>query len=88
MPGSLAVEKVEVPHWLCPIEARRGIDSEREGMIQGFSLGSYLLLVDHTSRLVREGKAHVSAELAGIFERIGCTAIDCDCGCASLSRTG
>ncbi len=32
----------------------------REGMLDGFSLGSYLLLVDYTSRLCRNGKARIS----------------------------
>ena len=40
-------------------------------MIEGFSLGNYLLLVEYTGRLFREGKAAISAELAGIFERLG-----------------
>ncbi len=40
-------------------------------MMQGFSLGSYIKLVDYTGRLVRQGKASISAELAGIFERLG-----------------
>ncbi len=31
-------------------------------------------LVDYTGRLFREGKASISAELAGIFERLGCSA--------------
>ena len=43
-------------------------------MLQGFSLGNYLLLVDYTGRLFREGKAAISAELAGILERLGTTA--------------
>ena len=43
-------------------------------MIPGFSLGSYVKLVDYTGRLFREGKASISAELAGIFERLGCSA--------------
>ena len=43
----------------------------REGMFVGFSLGSYLLLVDYTGRLFREGKTTMSADLAGIFERLG-----------------
>ncbi len=60
--------------WLCPIEDRRGLDSTREGMVPGFSLGSYLLLVDFTGRLFRDKKAMISAELAGVFERLGCTA--------------
>ena len=43
-------------------------------MVEGFSLGSYLLLVDYTGRLFRDGKAKVSNELAGILERIGADA--------------
>jgi hypothetical protein len=46
-------------------------DSTREGMVQGFSLGSYVQLVDYTGRLFRQGKASISAELAEIFERLG-----------------
>ena len=42
--------------------------------MQGFSLGSYVQLVDYTGRLFRQGKASISAELAGIFERLGCSA--------------
>jgi hypothetical protein len=40
-------------------------------MIEGFSLGNYLLLVEYTGRMFREGKAMISAELAAIFERLG-----------------
>ena len=43
-------------------------------MMQGFSLGSDVQLVDYTGRLFRQGKALISAKLAGIFERIGCSA--------------
>ncbi len=43
-------------------------------MLQGFLLGSYVQLVDYTGRLFRQGKASISAELAGIFERLGCSA--------------
>ena len=50
------------------------LDSSREGMLEGISLGSYLLLVDYTGRLFRDGKATISAELTGIFERLGSTA--------------
>jgi hypothetical protein len=50
------------------------IDSSREGMFEGLSLGSYLRLVDYTGRLFREGKAVISTELAGLFERLGCRA--------------
>ena len=72
--GSRAAGGLEESLWLCPIEDRRGLDSAREGMIQGFSLGSYLLLVDYTGRIFRHGKATIPAELAGVFDRLGCTA--------------
>ena len=60
--------------WLCPIEDRHNVDSAREGMLEGLALGSYLLLVDFTGRLFREGKAVISAELTGIFDRLGTSA--------------
>jgi hypothetical protein len=60
--------------WLCPIEDRRRLDSSREGKLEGVSLGSYLLLVDYTGRLFRDGKAAISAELVGILERLGSSA--------------
>jgi hypothetical protein len=69
--GSVAATGVEESLWLCPIEDRRGLDSSREGMMARFALGSYVSLVDYTGRLFRQGKATISAELAGIFERIG-----------------
>ena len=43
-------------------------------MLAGFSLASYMQLVDYTGRMFRHGKAAISAELAGIFERIGTSA--------------
>ena len=49
--GSGAAAGVEEGHWLRPVEDRRRIDSRREGMIEGFSLGNDLLLVDYTARL-------------------------------------
>jgi REP element-mobilizing transposase RayT len=69
--GSVAAADVEESLWLCPIEDRRGLDSAREGMMAGFSLGSYVSLVDYTGRIFRQGKAAISAELAGIFQRLG-----------------
>ena len=35
--------------------------SIREGMMQGFSLGSYVQLVDYTGRVFRQGKASISS---------------------------
>ena len=75
--GSRAAVGLEEALWLCPIEDRRGLDSTREGMIQGFPLGSYVKLVDYTGRLFRQRKASISAELGGIFERLGCSAQSC-----------
>jgi hypothetical protein len=72
--GSLAAGSLEESLWLCPIEDRRRLDSAREGMLEGLSLGGYLLLVDYTGRLFRQGKAATSAELAGVFDRLGCDA--------------
>ncbi len=72
--GSLAAAGLEESLWLCPIEDRRGLDSGREGMLASFSLGSYFLLIDYTGRLFRNGKATVSAELAGVFDRLGFSA--------------
>ena len=72
--GSRASAGLEESLWLCPIEDRRGLDSPREGMMQGFPLGSYVKLVEYTGRLFRQGKASISAELAGIFERLGLSA--------------
>ena len=72
--GSNAAKGLEDSHWLCPIEDRRRLDSSREGMIEGFSVGSYLLLIDYTGRLFRDGKAAISAEVAGILERLGSNA--------------
>jgi hypothetical protein len=74
VPGSKASAGLEELHWLCPMEDRRRIDSTREGMLEGFSLGSYLLLVDYSGRLFREGKVLISQEVAEMFERIGTTA--------------
>jgi hypothetical protein len=72
--GSNASAGLEESIWLCPIEDRRKIDSSREGMLEGFSLGNYLLLVDYTGRLFRDSKAVISAELTGILDRLGSSA--------------
>jgi REP element-mobilizing transposase RayT len=72
--GSNASAGLEESIWLCPVEDRRKLDSSREGMLEGFSLGNYVLLVEFTGRLFRNGKAVISAELAGVLERIGSTA--------------
>ena len=73
--GSVAATKqakgLETGLWLCPIEDRRAQGIKRAGLLDGFSLGSYLQLVDATSRLVRPGKARVSNDIASLLSRIG-----------------
>jgi hypothetical protein len=62
--GSAATAGLEESHWLCPIEDGHRLDSSREGMVEGFSQGDYLLLIDHTAQLFRAGKAVLSREVA------------------------
>lgn len=72
--ASQRAEALEESLWLIPIEDRRLLDSSREGIFEGFTLGNYLQLVEYTGRLVREGKASISAEVADIFQRLGSSA--------------
>jgi hypothetical protein len=53
------------------IEDRRRLDPRRKGMVEGFSLGNYLLLVDDTARLYRDGKARLSRAEAEILDCVG-----------------
>jgi hypothetical protein len=43
--GSNSSAGLEESIWLCPIEDRQKLDSSRKGMLEGFSLGNYLILV-------------------------------------------
>jgi hypothetical protein len=72
--GSRASKKLEEGLWLIPIEDRRQLDSNREGMLAGFTLGHYLMLVEYTGRLLRDGKASIPPEVTDIFERLGSSA--------------
>jgi len=76
--GSVAATAVadglESDLWLIPIEDRRKQGALREGIRVGFTLGQYLMLVDYTSRLVRDGKTAVTAEVESIFTRLGSSA--------------
>ena len=62
-------EGIEDNCWLIPIEDQRSQGGKREGLIEGFTLGQYLMLVDCTSRTVRDNKQSVSTELESIFDR-------------------
>src|SRR5208337_5507287 len=48
--GSPAAAGLEEGLWLCPVEDRRRLDSSREGMLEGFSLGNYVLLNETAPR--------------------------------------
>jgi hypothetical protein len=61
---------VEEDLWLCRIENRSREDSLRERLREGFSLGSYLLLIDYTRRLCRPGKARIRRKV----DRLGTSA--------------
>jgi len=67
---SRAAGDLEHDLWLCPVEDRRRQCVGRDGMLEGFSLSSCLLLVDITGRLCREGKARLSREVASVLERL------------------
>lgn len=73
--GVRASRGMESGLWLCPVEDRRADGVKRPGLLEGFSLGSYLQLIDYTSRLVRKGKARLSSEVASLLDRIG-TSVD------------
>jgi REP element-mobilizing transposase RayT len=67
---------LEQSHWLCPLQDRSAAGAAREGMLPGFSLASYLELVDWTARLCRKGKVRVTEEVAAIMTRLG-TSTEC-----------
>jgi hypothetical protein len=83
-----AAAGIEESLWLCPIEDRRGLDSSREGMVEGFSRGNYLPLVDYTGWLFREGKATISGEVAEILQRLGNSALGWQARLEQLKRRG
>ena len=56
-----------------PIEDRRERGVLREGMHSGLILGQYLMLVEYTGRILRNGKAANSSDVADIFSRLGFT---------------
>jgi hypothetical protein len=63
--GSVAAhhvsEGVENGCWLIPIEDQHCQGGTREGFKEGFTLGQYLMLVDCTSRAVRDDKQSVTS---------------------------
>jgi REP element-mobilizing transposase RayT len=74
--GCRAAGAFEEDHWLVPLQDRRQITGSRrgpvrEGMLNSFSLGSYLLLVEYTGRLFRNGKARISDGVKDVLDRLG-----------------
>lgn len=65
--------RLEDGFWLFAIENRRAIDSAREGMLSGFTLGNYLMFVEYTGGVLLNENASISSELSRIFARIGTT---------------
>lgn len=78
--GSDAAGNFESHHWLVPLDDRRQLPLARqepgirEGMVGGFSLGSYLLLVEYTGRLYREGKTRINDGVKDVMDRLGTNA--------------
>jgi hypothetical protein len=60
----------ETAGWLLPTDDRRPEDGARPGLMPGLTLSCYCRLIDWTSRLAREGKAHVPESVASIFDRL------------------
>lgn len=71
VPAVDAAAGLDADHWLCPLGDERRNGAMRAGVLEGLSLGTYLQLVDWTSRLLREGKARVSSQVASILDRLG-----------------
>ena len=72
--GSRAASGLEEALWLCPIEDRRQLDSSREGMFEGLSIGNYLLWSTIPGGSFARERPGFSADLAGILDRLGSSA--------------
>ena len=57
--------------WLMPLDDDRPYGGDRAGLLAGCTLSCYLRLVDATSRMIRDGKASLAADMAPIFQRLG-----------------
>jgi hypothetical protein len=56
--------------WVLPLNDLRNEGGPRAGLMPGCTLSYYIRLVDWTSRLARDGKAHVDPDVASIFDRL------------------
>ena len=64
----------EAQNWSAEeLPGKRNQDS-RPGMVGSFSFGSYLLLVEYTGCLYRNGEARINAGVRDVFERLGTSA--------------
>ena len=57
-------------------------------MLAGFTLGNYLLLVEYTGRMLRDGKATITAEVSDILDRIGSSADVWQAACSACVAAG
>ena len=73
---------------LDPTLQRQAPPETPEPLLERFSLGNYLLLVDYTARLFREGKATISHEVAEILQRISSSAEGWQARLEQLKRCG
>ena len=98
--GSTASAGLEESIWLCPIEDRHRLDSSRVGMLEGFSLGSYLpwsTLPAGSSATVRppsrprsreSSSAWAAAWTGGRPDSRSSRAVDCWAGSSPPAATG
>ena len=60
--------------WFTPVEDRPTRNTKgrprRRGMLPGLKVTDYLQIVDAASRLIRDGKAHLSSQVEPILERL------------------
>jgi hypothetical protein len=56
--------------WLLPVDDDRQHGGDRPGLHEGLTLSCYLRLVDASSRMIRDGKASLEADMAPIFMRL------------------
>lgn len=78
--GNRAAGDFESDHRLVPLDDRRQLPGAkqkaniREGMVGGFSLGSYVLLVEYTGRLFRTGKDRINDGVKDVLDCLGTSA--------------
>ena len=70
LPSADQSGSLESGSWLCPLDTRNQSIHGHPGILDGFSLPQYLLLLDCTSRIDRPGKCQVAPSVPPILERL------------------